>query len=113
LNHVRAVSRLLVPVPAAIAAFALAGCGTIDADKLEDEISSGFGSELQRVDASVASVSCPDDVESETGAEFDCTLTTDDDVELVVNVEVTNGDDGDVTYRLAPESVRELALGGA
>lgn len=106
------MGRLLVAAPAALAAFALAGCGTIDADKLEEEISKGFAPELQQVDASVASVSCPDDIDSETGAKFDCTITTDEDVELLVNVEITNGEEGDVEYRLAPESIRELALGG-
>jgi hypothetical protein len=112
--YVRAVSRLL-PVAglAALIAVALSGCGTIDADKLEDEIAKGLDSDLQQFDTSVASVSCPDEIESETGAKFDCAVTTDGDTELIVNVEVTSGDDGDVEYKLSQESIRELTFGGA
>ena len=106
------MSRLLVAGPVALASFVLAGCGTIDTDKLEDEISSGLRRDLQPFDVSAASVSCPDDIDAETGETFDCAVTTDGDTELTVNIEVTNGEARDVEYKLAPESIRELAFGG-
>jgi hypothetical protein len=106
------VSRSLVASVAVAAAIALAGCGTIDADKLEDEISDGISGDLQRFDVTAESVACPDDIESETGATFECTVATDTDQELIVEVEVTDGDEGDVEYRFAQKSLRELAFGG-
>jgi hypothetical protein len=106
------VSRLLVACGAVIAAIALAACGTIDADQLETEIEDGVSGDLQKFDVSVESVSCPDDIESETGATFECTITTDTDQELAVEVEVTDGDNGDVEYRFAQKTLRELAFGG-
>lgn len=105
------MSRPLVASAAVAAAIALAACGTIDADKLEGEISDGVNGDLQRFDVTAESVACPDDVESETGAKFECTITTDTDQELIVEVEVTDGDNGDVEYRFAQKSLRELAFG--
>lgn len=106
------MSRPLVACLAAASAIALAGCGTIDSDKLEEEISDGVTGDLQRFDVSAESVACPDDIESETGATFECTITTDSGQELIVEVEVTDGDNGDVEYRFAQKSLRELAFGG-
>jgi hypothetical protein len=107
-----AVSRLGVACVAIVCAIALAACGTIDADKLEDEIADGVSGDLERFEVTATSVACPDDVESETGATFECTIITDTDEELIVEVEVTDGDNGDVEYRFAQKSLRELAFGG-
>jgi hypothetical protein len=106
------VSRPLAASLAVAAAIALAACGTIDGEKLETEIEDGVSGDLQRFDVTAESVSCPDDIESETGATFECTLATDSDQELIVEVEVTDGDNGDVEYRFAQKSLRELAFGG-
>ena len=106
------MSRPLVACLAAACAIALAACGTIDADKLEEEISDGVSGDLQRFDVAAESVACPDDIDSETGARFECTVTTDTDEELIVEVEVTDGDNGDVEYRFARKSLRDLAFGG-
>lgn len=81
-------------------ALGMTACGGIDQDKLEDEVSADF---QERIDASgtegsVESVSCPDDVESETGTEFECELVMNDGSEAVANGEVTDGDEGDVEY---------------
>ena len=56
---------LLLAVPLAV------GCGsdTVDATKVEQEIQK----QLSTATATVASVSCPDDVEQEEGARFECT----------------------------------------
>jgi uncharacterized membrane protein YgcG len=105
------VLRLAVVPITLLAAVGLAACGTIDGDKLADEIESGVSSDLQQFGVSVGSVSCPDDEESETGNTFDCTVTTDTDTQLTVNVEVTDGDDGEVEYEFAPDAIQELAVG--
>lgn len=89
----------------------LAACGTIDGDALEQKIQDGVQPELKQVKTSAQSVSCPNDVESETGAKFECTVTTEKDADLAVNVKVTNGESGDVEYEFAPEALRQLLLG--
>ncbi len=106
------MSRPLVASLAVATAIALGGCGAIDSDKLETEIEEGVSGDLQKFDVTAESVSCPDDIESETGATFECTVATDADQELIVEVEVTDGDQGDVEYRFAQKSLRELAFGG-
>jgi hypothetical protein len=109
--YVRAVKRLPVAGLAALAALGLAACGSIDGDKLEEEIGQGLSAELQQIDVAIETVACPEDEESETGNKFDCTVTTEAGDELAVNVEVTDGDNGDVKYQFAPDALRELAFG--
>ena len=105
------MKRLPVVALAALVALGLTACGTIDGDKLADEIASGLNSDLQQIDVTIDTVDCPDDVESETGATFDCAATTDKGDELPVNVEVTDGENGDVSYEIQPDVLRGLAFG--
>ena len=67
--------RILVVVCALLAVVALAACGdedgnddTVDASQVEK----GIDQSLSTATTEVASVSCPDDVKSETGAKFTC-----------------------------------------
>ena len=88
-------SRLaLIPLASIAAAFALAGCGEIDSGKLEDEIADDTDLGTIEID----SVSCPGGEESETGNKFECTIQTATEDEVTVDVEVTDGENGDVVY---------------
>lgn len=85
-------------------ALGLVACGGLDTDKLEDEVSADAQAELDsaEVDASVESVSCPDDVASETGETFECQVEFSDDTSATAEGEVTDGDSGDVEYTFTP-----------
>ena len=94
----------LVAAVAVLASVALVACGGIDSGKLEGEIESDAQQQVDDagIDATVSSVSCPDDIESETGTEFDCQVEFSDGTAAVANGEVTDGDDGDVEYQFTP-----------
>ncbi len=94
--------RVLVAVSAVAAALALAGCSkTIDNESLEGVIGSGIE---EQTGAEVTSVDCPSGEESETGHTFQCTATAADGTEGTIDVEVTNGDNGDVEWQLSDSS---------
>jgi Domain of unknown function (DUF4333) len=78
--------------------------GGIDTGKLEDEVSADAQEQVDAagIDATVESISCPDDIESETGTEFECQLEFSDGTAAVANGEVTDGDNGDVEYQFTP-----------
>ena len=94
----------LAAAVAVLASVALVACGGIDTGKLEDEIESDAQQQVDDagIDATVSSVSCPDDIESETDTEFDCQVEFSDGTAAVANGTVTNGDDGDVEYQFTP-----------
>lgn len=96
--------KLIAPAAALVVSLALVACGGIDTGKLEDEISSDAQQQVEDagVDATVDSVDCPDDIESETGAEFECQLEFSDGTTAVANGRVTDGDNGDVEYQFTP-----------
>ena len=81
---------------------ALTGCGGIDTDKLEDEIAADSEAQLEGTGISVDSVTCPDDIDSETGEPFECEIAWSDDTTGTVDGEVTDGDAGDVEYSITP-----------
>ena len=85
-------------------ALTLAACGGIDTGKLEDEVRSDAQEQVDSagVDATVTSVECPDDIESETGEQFECDVSFSDGTSATASGEVTDGDDGDVEYRFRP-----------
>ena len=66
-------------VPVLLAALALVACGddeegrTVDADQVEQQIERSLSSDTTEFE----SVSCPDDVKSETGAKFTCSAKFD------------------------------------
>jgi hypothetical protein len=74
----------------------LAGCGEkrIVAGDLEAKLRTSLA---DRSGVSVKSVSCPDDVDVEKGARFDCTAVRPDGKRVVVGVTLTN-DKGGLTY---------------
>lgn len=92
----------VVVVLASVFALTLAACGGIDTGKLEDEITSDAEGQLSASDVTVSSVSCPDDIPSETGEPFECTIELSDGSSGTVDGEVTDGDDGDVEYTITP-----------
>ena len=89
---------------AVVVSVGLVACGGIDTDKLEDEVKTDAQEQVDDagIDATVESISCPDDIESETGTEFECQLEFSDGTSAVANGEVTDGDDGDVEYQFTP-----------
>jgi uncharacterized protein DUF4333 len=90
---------------AGVIALTLAACGGIDTGKLEDEVRSDAQDQADaaRVDATVTSVDCPDDIKSETGEQFECQVSFSDGSSATAHGEVTDGDDGDVEYRFTAD----------
>jgi hypothetical protein len=76
-----------------------AGCGgaTLDTSRLEDQIKKTLS---DRTGFPIKSVSCPSEVKAEKGARFACTVTTDRNERVQVNV-IQNDDKGGVTWKLA------------
>ena len=91
----RAPARLILVGAVAVG---LAACADgIDTDELED----GIGAEAQsqvddaNVDATVKSVSCPDEIDDEVGTEYACRLEFSDGTSAVANGEVVEGEEQD------------------
>ncbi len=84
----------------AIAALALAGCGTkkLDTGDVESAISDGL---TERVGVRPKSVDCPSDITAEKGGKFNCTLTAPHGTRFTVNVTQL---DNDGHFRYAVES---------
>jgi hypothetical protein len=92
----------------ALVALGVAGCGDIDAGELEDSIRSGLEQELQSQGGgggvTVESVDCPDGEKSETGNTFECTAEASDGSSATIEAEVTDGDNGDVSWNVVDTS---------
>ncbi len=95
-------SRVLATAAAVVSiGFAAAGCEgefsiggqTVDAADLETKLADQLAPQAG-VKPSDVSVSCPDDQDVETGAEFNCTLTAPNGDEVEVNVTLTDEDGG-------------------
>src|SRR5688500_16076845 len=89
--------RAFAPIATA-AMLVAAGCGsgTIDADEVEGEIEQ----QVSIATSEVASVSCPDDVEKEAGARFECQAKLEGGGKAVVTV--TQVDRNDFRYEVKP-----------
>jgi Domain of unknown function (DUF4333) len=87
-----------------LGALAAAGCGddtdTVDAAQIEQQIEES----LSTATAKVASVSCPDDVKSETGAKFTCSAELEGGGSAKVEVTETEAPD-QFTYSFKPGTV--------
>jgi hypothetical protein len=93
-----ASSRLAAALAAVAAALALAACGGSDtADP--DAVEAGLLSLAQQT-ADVESVSCPDDISTDTGTEFECTVTNASGEEVPVVSTVTGIDGEDVLFEV-------------
>ena len=77
---------------------ALAGCGSLDMDKIEEEIATGIE---EQTDSRGVEVDCPDGVEAKDGDEFECDVTDRNGEEAKVEV-VQTSDEGDIRWRLQP-----------
>ena len=93
---------LLTLAVAALATVALAACGDIDSGKVEDSIRSGLEKELDQQGGNITleSVDCPDGQQSETGHTFECTAEDSEGNTATIEAEVTDGDNGDVTWNV-------------
>src|SRR5688572_9209242 len=90
---------------ALVTAALLAGCGddedeTVDAAQIEQEIELRLSSGATEV----SSVSCPDDVKSETGAKFTCSAKIDGGG--AGKVQVTQTGEDEFTYGFKPGTVQ-------
>ena len=99
--------RILLVVGALLAVVALAACGdddgkngTVDASQVEK----GIEQSLSTATTEVTSVSCPDDVKSETGAKFTCSAKLSGGGSAKVEVTETQAPD-EFTYNFKPGSV--------
>jgi hypothetical protein len=93
-----ASSRIAVLLAFGTIAVGLAACGsenTVDQDSLESSMVT-----LANQTADVESASCPDDVSSDAGTEFECTVTNADGEEVPVVATVTSEGDEDVQFEV-------------
>ena len=90
--------RVTMLAAAGLSVIAVAACGeqTIDADEVEDNLSSRAQEALNVSGntSTVSSVECPDDVPAETGETFDCDVEFSDGTSGAWTQEVTDGDEG-------------------
>jgi hypothetical protein len=91
----------IAAVAALLAGVALVACGTLDAGELEEGISEEAESQFG---APVESVSCPDDIESETDVTFECEIVLSDGKTATAEGKVSDGDEGNVVYRIVPDT---------
>ena len=90
--------------PVLVAAGALAllapGCGSLDAQKVEDSIRTGIDDRLRgRTNEKVRAVTCPEDRPIKQGDTFTCRATFTDGSSATVDARQTS-DDGDVSWRV-------------
>ena len=85
-----------------LVAVGLGACAkTIDSEELEGDLVDQFAPEFN-VDPDEATGDCPDDIDAEEGAEFECTLSTEGLDDLTVEVTLTD-DDGAYEAVVPPE----------
>ena len=93
------VARLAALLAAGSVAVALAACGstenTVDQGSLESSMVS-----LANQTADVESASCPDDVSSDAGTEFECTVINAKGQEVPVTATITSEGDEDVQFEV-------------
>jgi len=94
-------------LPALVAALVLGGCvdddkaRTVDADQIEQQIVR----DLSNSTTDIKSVSCPDDVDSKTGAKFTCSAKFDGGGSAKVAVTETDAPN-EFTYEFKPGTVK-------
>ena len=81
-----------------IAAVALAGCGesTLDAGDIESEVTPQVEEQTGTKDVTI---DCPDDIEAEEGADFECDITAQGGVEAKLKV-TQEDDEGNVRWEV-------------
>jgi Domain of unknown function (DUF4333) len=94
------VRKPFVSTVAAMLVMAACGSDTIDADEVEGEIEQ----QLSIATSEVASVSCPDDVEEEVGARFECNAKLKGGGKAVVTV--TQLDRSEFRYDVKPGTLK-------
>lgn len=92
-----AKSRLAAALAVGAAALALAACSSnsVDQDSLESSMLS-IASET----ADAESASCPDDVSSDVGTEFECTVVNAKGQEVPVTAKITSEGDEDIEFEV-------------
>ncbi len=91
------LSRFAAVLAVATVAVALAACGgnSVDTESLESGLLS-----LAQETADVESASCPDDISSDEGTEFECIVTNADGEEVPVVATVTGQDGDDILFEV-------------
>jgi len=87
--------RLVVAAAAVAASVAVAACGTstIEAADLESQLAQQLAPQAELTPADVA-VNCPEDQETQQGAQFNCMLVAPNGEEVQVDVTLTNEEGG-------------------
>ncbi len=93
----RCAARLAAVLAAGTVAVALAACGDNSVD--QDALESGLLTLAQET-ADVESASCPDDVSSDEGTEFECIVTNADGEEVPVVATITGEEGEDVLFEV-------------
>jgi Domain of unknown function (DUF4333) len=93
----RIVGVIAVLVAAVLVGLLLFGSKSLDVDDLEADLTSQAAPELGTT-PQATEVSCPDDVDVETGTTFECQVTY-DDREATIEIELTD-DEGTYVPRL-------------
>lgn len=92
-----AFARLAAVLAVGTVAVALAACGDTENTVDQDALESGMVTLAQET-ADVESASCPDDVSSDTGTEFECTVTNAKGQEVPVVATITGVEGEDVLF---------------
>jgi hypothetical protein len=90
--------RFASALAAGAAAIALAACGGAENYIEQSSLEEGLLAQAPQ-NAQVESASCPEEVSSDVGTEFECTVTTANG-EVVVGAEVTSEGDEDVEFEI-------------
>jgi hypothetical protein len=94
----RSATRLTAAAAAAVTAVVLAACGGAENYIDQGSLEEGLLAEAP-ASAQAESASCPEEVSSDVGTEFECTVTTANG-EVVVGAEVTSEGDEDVEFEV-------------
>lgn len=92
-----ALSRLAAVLAVGTVAVVLAACGGTESSVDQDALESGMLSLAQET-ADAESASCPDDVSSDAGTEFECTVTNAKGQEVPVVATITGVEGEDILF---------------
>jgi hypothetical protein len=98
-------ARLAAVLAVATVALALAACGETENFIDQDSLESGV-LDLAPANVEAESASCPEEVSSDKGTEFDCTVTTADG-EVVVTATVISEGDEEVAFEVKDVTTAE------
>ena len=95
----RIAARIATVLVVGTTAFGVAACGSAENSVDQSSLESGMVS-VGNQTADVASASCPEDVSSDEGTEFECTVTNAKGQEVPVTATIVSEGDEDVQFEV-------------